>query len=177
MIHRNARPENQDIEKLRMAAEHGDAEARFNLGNLYYLGEGTPQDNAEAAKWYRLAAEQGNASAQNNLGVMYDEGVGVPQDDREAVKWYRKAADQGNASAQYNLGAMYDLGEGVPKDWVKAYAWLSLSAAQGKDNAARGKDLLRPRMTAEQVAEARKLAAEMFNRIESSKSQSPPADF
>ena len=171
MIHRNARPENQDIGKLRMAAEHGDAKAQLNLGNLYYLGEETPQDYAEAAKWYRLVAEQGDASAQNNLGVMYDEGEGVPQDDREAVKWYRKAAEQGNASAQYNLGVMYDLGEGVPKDWVNAYAWLSLSAAQGKDNAARGKDLLRPRMTAEQVAKARKLAVEMFNRIESSKSE------
>ena len=135
MIHQNARPENQDIKKLRMAAEHGDAEAQFNVGNLYYLGEGTHQDYAEAAKWYRLAAERGNALAQNNLGVMYDEG------------------------------------EAVPKDWVKAYAWLNLSAAQGKENAARGKDLLRPRMTAEQVAEGQKLAAELFNRIESSNSQ------
>ena len=171
MIHRNARPENQDIEKLRLTAEHGDAEAQYNLGNVYYLGEGTPQDYAEAAKWYRLAAEQGNAAAQNNLGVMYDEGEGVPQDDREAVKWYRNAAEQGNASAQYNLGVMYDLGEGVPKDRVKAYAWLSLSAANGKENAARGKDLLRSRMTAEQVAEGQELAAELFDRIESSQSQ------
>ena len=171
MIHRNTRPEKQDIEILHLAAEHGDAKAQLDLGNLYYLGEGTPQDYAEAAKWYRLAAEQGDAPAQNNLGVMHDEGEGVPQDDREAVKWYRKAAEQGNASAQYNLGVMYDLGEGVPKDWVKAYAWLSLSAAQGKDNAARGKDLLGPRMTAEQMAEGQKLAAELFDRIESSKSQ------
>ena len=171
MIHQNARPENKDTEKLRLAAEHGDAEAQYNLGNLYYLGEGTPQDYAEAAKWYRLAAEQGNAAAQNNLGVMYDEGEGVRQDDREAVKWYRKAAEQGNASAQYNLGVMYDLGEGVPKNCVKAYAWLNLSAAKGKENAARGKDLLRSRMTAEQVSKGQKLAAELFDRIESSRSQ------
>ena len=171
MIHRNARPENQDIEKLRLAAEHGDAEAQYNLGNAYYLGEGAPVDYAEAAKWYRLAAEQGDAAAQINLGVMYDEGEGVPQDDREAVKWYLNAAEQGNASAQYNLAVMYDLGEGVAKDWVKAYAWLCLSAAQGKENAARGKDLLRPRMTAEQVAEGLDLAVELFDRIESSQSQ------
>ena len=135
MIHRSAHPENQDIEKLLLAAEHGEAEAQYHLGNVYYLGEGTPQDYAEAAKWYRLAAEQGDASAQNNLGVMYE------------------------------------LGEGVPKDYVKAYAWLNLSAANGKENAARGKDLLRSRMTAEQVAEGQKLAAELFGRIESSQSQ------
>ena len=171
MIHRSARPENQDIEKLRLAAESGDAEAQYNLGNVYYLGEGTPKDYTEAAKWYRLAAEQGNATAQNNLGVMYDEGEALPQDDREAVKWYRKAAEQGNATAQYNLGVMYDLGEGVPKDCVKAYAWLNLSAANGKENAARGKDWLRSRMTAEQVAEGQVLSAELFDRIESSQSQ------
>lgn len=171
MIHRNARPEKQDIEILHLAAEQGDAKAQLDLGNLYYLGEGTPRDFAEGAKWYWLAAEQGDAPAQHNLGVVHDEGEGVPGDNREAVNWYRKAAEHGNASAQYNLGVMYEVGEGVPKDWVKAYAWLHLSATQRKENAARGKDLLGPRMTAEQVGEGQKLAAELFERIESSKSQ------
>ena len=54
---------------------------------------------------------------------------------------------------------------------MKAYAWLNLSAANGKENAARGKDLLTSRMTAEQVAEGQTLAAELFDRIESSRSQ------
>ena len=95
----------------------------------------------------------------------------MPEDDTEAVKWYRKAAEQGHAPAQYNLGAMYGNGEGVPEDYVQAYAWLNLAAAQGDEKAVEGKDLLRPRMTSEQVAEAQKLAAELHKRIESSKSE------
>ena len=102
---------------------------------------------------------------------MYDNGEGVPEDDREAAKWYRKAAEQGDASAQFNLGGMYATGEGVPEDYVMAYVWANLSAAQGKKEANDIKDLLRPKMTAEKVAEAQKLAGELFRRIESLKSQ------
>ena len=32
-------------------ANGGDADAQFNLGQLYYRGRGVPQDYAEAAKW------------------------------------------------------------------------------------------------------------------------------
>ncbi len=71
---------------------------------MYDNGQGVPEDDAEAVRWYRLAADQGNATAQFNLGVMYDTGRGVPQDDAEAVRWYRLAADQGDADAQFNLG-------------------------------------------------------------------------
>ena len=31
-------------------AEQGDADAQFNLGTMYYGGEGVPQDYAEAIK-------------------------------------------------------------------------------------------------------------------------------
>ena len=153
------------------AAEEGKPDAQYKLGRMYRQGEGVPKDDREAVKWFLLAAEQGDAEAQYNLGVMYSKGEGVAEDDREAVKWYRKAAAQGLAPAQHNLGVMYANGRGVPEDYVKAYAWLNLAAAQGDESAVKGKDLLRSRMTAEQVAEAQKLAAELYNRIESSKTQ------
>ena len=52
-----------DIDALRERAEQGDAEAQWSLGLAYAKGEGVPQDDAEAARWYRLAAEQGYARA------------------------------------------------------------------------------------------------------------------
>ena len=76
----------QDYEATRHAAEQGDADAQYNLGVMYATGEGVPQDEAEAVRWYRLAAEQGIATAQTNLGPMYDIGEGVPQDEAEAVR-------------------------------------------------------------------------------------------
>ena len=73
--------------------------------------------------------------------------------------------------AQYNLGLMYFKGEGVPEDDVKAYAWMNLAAAQGDEDAVKVKDALKKRMPPGQVAEAQKLASELWDRIESSKSQ------
>ena len=75
-----------DLDTVRQAAEQGDATAQFNLGLMYANGEGVPEDDAEAVRWYRMAAEQGLAIAQFNLGVKYDFGEGVPKDGAEAVE-------------------------------------------------------------------------------------------
>ena len=40
-------------------AESGDPSAQFNIGLIYEAGQGVPQNDAEAVKWYRLAADQG----------------------------------------------------------------------------------------------------------------------
>ena len=64
-------------------------------GLMYDNGEGVPEDDATAVKWYTKAAEQGNADAQYNLGLCMTDGRGVPEDDATAVKWYTKAAEQG----------------------------------------------------------------------------------
>ena len=42
-------------------AEAGSAQAQYNLGLMYDNGEGVPEDDGEAVKWYRKAAEQGDA--------------------------------------------------------------------------------------------------------------------
>jgi len=106
-----------------LAAEQGDASAQYFLGSMYALGDGVPENDAEAVKWFRLAAEQGNARAQTNLGLVYANGEGVPENDAEAVKWYRLAAEQGDASAQYFLGEMYALGDGVLRSGAAAADW------------------------------------------------------
>ena len=66
-----------DFKKTLQAAEQGYAKAQFNLGLIYYNGQGVRQDYTQAVQWYRKAAEQGDAKAQYNLGVMYDNGQGV----------------------------------------------------------------------------------------------------
>lgn len=96
-----------ELSDLRERAEQGDAGAQTMLGYKYYIGDGVPEGDKEALKWFRLAAEQGFAKAQYNLGNMYKYGDGVPEDDREAIKWHRLAAEQGFAKAQNNLGVMY----------------------------------------------------------------------
>ena len=85
-----------EIEKLRLAAEQGDAVAQSTLGVMYANGQGVPQDYQEAVRWGRRAAEQGNADAQIFLGGMYYKGSG--------------SEDYQEAQAQYNLNFMYCLG-------------------------------------------------------------------
>jgi hypothetical protein len=91
-------------QRVRQAAEQGDAEAQHRLGMLYAKGIGVRQDYAEAARWYRKAADQGHTQAQYELGRLYAQGLGVPRNYTDAAKWCRLAAEQGHAPAQHFLG-------------------------------------------------------------------------
>ena len=152
----------QDFEETKARAEQGNATAQFSLGVMYANGDGVPENDAEAVRWYRLAAEQGDASAQYNLGYMYANGEGVPENDAEAVRWFRLAAEQGYASAQILLGSMYFLGEGVPQNNVKAYVWSSVAAAQGLEASRTNRDIISERLTPEQLARGQDMATRCF---------------
>jgi TPR repeat protein len=82
-------------------AEEGDAEAQYNLGNLYYLGQGVAQSKVTAATWYRRSAEQGFAEAQYNLAVMYTNGEGVPQNNILAYALFDLAAADDPEAAEH----------------------------------------------------------------------------
>ena len=58
-----------ELEKMLRLAEHGDAQAQFDLGSRYGAGLDVPRDDAESAKWFRQAADQGLAKAQHFLGI------------------------------------------------------------------------------------------------------------
>ncbi|MCY4673957.1 MAG: tetratricopeptide repeat protein [Bacteroidetes bacterium] len=68
----------QSIEEVQARAEQGDAEAQYELGKAYSVGEGVPQNSTEAVRWYRKAAEQGHPLAQYELGKAYHNGEDVP---------------------------------------------------------------------------------------------------
>ena len=59
------------IEETMIEAMQGEAYAQYNLGLIYFKGEGVPKNDAEAVKWFRKAADQGHAKAQFNQGLMY----------------------------------------------------------------------------------------------------------
>jgi TPR repeat protein len=48
-------------------AERGDAGGQFELGMMFFYGQGVPQSEQEAAVWFRKAVEQGHAGAQAAL--------------------------------------------------------------------------------------------------------------
>ena len=139
-------------------AEEGHADGQFGMGLLYANGFGVPLDDDQALKWYRLAADQGHAQGQCNLAVMHANGWGVPQSDEEAFKWYSLAAEQGVAEAQISLGQMYSGGFGAPLDNVQARKWFTIASELGDYEAAFKRDDLAASMSAEEIAEADRLA-------------------
>jgi len=147
----------QEIRNALLAAERGDPEAEFNLGELYSSTDNPDVSEAKrwwtraaehghplaqyrlgavsyqkhdyglAAKWWGEAAAHGHAMAQVDLGLLYDRGEGVQLDHDKAAELYLRAAQQGSVQGQYNLGVSYANGEGVQRDYVQAYMWLYLA--------------------------------------------------
>ncbi len=116
-------------------------------------------DYAAAAEIFRPLAERGDVDAQFFLAGQYEKGNGVERNPAEAMKWFRRAADQGDHQAQYFLATSYALGEDVKRDFVAAYMWFSVAAAKGDKRSAEGRELIEPRMTPAQIAEAKKRAS------------------
>lgn len=88
-----SKPENLIPEDLEKAAESGDADAQYEIGLHYHLGDPVPQNDREAVRWYLKAAKQGNAPAMRYLADHYREGKGVPRDDNEAARWRQNAIE------------------------------------------------------------------------------------
>ncbi len=58
----------------------GKALSNYNIGIMYYKGEGVKQDKKEAAEWLRKSAEQGYAQAQFVLSAMNFTGDGIERE-------------------------------------------------------------------------------------------------
>ncbi len=92
----------------------------------------------------------------------YEQGVQAWDAERypEAVAIWKKAADKEDAKAMLAMGRAYQQGLGVLQDYVEAYKWFNLAASRGNLNAVILRDALTGEMSAQERAEARKLARE-----------------
>ena len=66
-------------------ARQGHSDAQHKLGNMYYNGNGVPQNQKTAMDWWKRAAERGNKASQNNLGYMIGSGFGSIEKRRDVV--------------------------------------------------------------------------------------------
>jgi TPR repeat protein len=124
--------QNKGIDPSLLAkAKAGSAQAQYQLGNMYYLGDGVRRDYSQAEFWFRKGAEQGDPDSQFMLGGLYHFGQGVPQDPVQAFTWVKKAAEQGHMDAEFFLSTAYSEGWGIAKDDAQALVWLRKAAEQG----------------------------------------------
>ena|SRR5579859_2136263 len=148
-------------------------EAGSLIGDLHFGNTSKPFWPAGPVniKARRAAAEQGDPEAQFTMGAVYDmrSRLWLPsdapkKDDAIAAQWYRASANQGNGCGQFYLAGMYETGHAVERDDVVADMWycLAISALHTTlaDDATRKRDDIEKRITPEQIAEARRRAAE-----------------
>ena len=115
------------VDQWRAAADGGDADAQFNMGQAYKLGRGVPVDAQRAEEYYGRAAAQGHVQAADNYGLaLFQNGKA-----REAIPYLEKSVVRGEPRAQYILGTMLFNGVDIKKDWVRAYALTSKAAEAG----------------------------------------------
>ena len=55
------------------AADQGYAQAQYNLGDMYYHGEGVAQDYSEALRWFHKAQVQGYEKAKQGIELIMQE--------------------------------------------------------------------------------------------------------
>ena len=117
------------LEKLMPLALQGHSAAQYNLGVMHEWGNGVPQDDVKAMKWYRLSAEQSHRDGQNNLGAMYSKGEGVEQNFVEALKWFVISADNGSEGGRKNIdivekrmtSVQITQAKKLARDWIKQH--------------------------------------------------------
>ena len=88
----------------------------------------------------------------------------LPAFAQDYIDQLRLEAEQGDTNAQYTLGVRYDNGQGVPQDYSQAHIWYNLAASdligEDRERSVRNRDRMAEEMTAEQIAEAQRLARE-----------------
>ncbi|QXH35244.1 tetratricopeptide repeat protein [Pseudomonas muyukensis] len=109
----DAAPEDREsaLQACEQAAQSGDAEAQYELGEFYYSA--TPRQLDNALKWFEKASLQGQAQAQYRLGSMFFHGEGVKANNVQAYILLKIAAVNGAEDA---LDMADEVTEQMPRD-------------------------------------------------------------
>ena len=82
------------------AAEAGYVPAQAMVGMLYAVGNGTPQNIPEAAKWWQKAAAGGHGLAATNAMMVFKGGGGVKADAETVARLTKQAAEFAKTQVQ-----------------------------------------------------------------------------
>jgi len=124
---------------LTMAANGGDANSQFILGQAFKVGRSPHSTNyANALAWLTKAAQQGLVAAQVQLAYLYESGPesydesakGIQRDPVAARKWWTEASHGGDGTASCHLGKAARDGRDVQQDTVQAEIWYRKAVDQ-----------------------------------------------
>ncbi|MCF7981577.1 MAG: sel1 repeat family protein [Pseudomonadales bacterium] len=151
-------------ESLRHNALEGNVRAQYEIGLKYdqaaHSGWGNMLYWDEAEAWFEMAARQGDARAQYRLAAYY---FSRRHDYRQSFRLNQLAAQQGLADAQYSLGMHYGQAWGTEQNLILAYKWIALANEGGIIGGSLADTewlIWKGKMSADQIAEGKRLAAE-----------------
>ncbi len=150
------------LENWQDLAAEGSADAWYNLGQMYRLGQGISFDFPKAEENYAKAAQEGHTASQRELGNLYFFSIGTNGAQAKAIPWWQKAAVAGDAKAQYILGILYFNGDVVGKDRVVGFAWTLLAMDGGVPEALQSNSAMRGQLTEAELAQAVNLAPNLM---------------
>jgi len=87
---------------------HSHSQSLYELGVALYTGEGCPEDESQAVRFWRSAANLGHPSAAYMLGDCLLDGVGIERDRAEALEWLITAAELGHRGARSRVLAVLE---------------------------------------------------------------------
>lgn len=87
------------LEACRNAAETGDLQAQYEMGEFFYQGERVERDIDKALEWFERASIQGHPRAQYQLGLMHYQGEGVTRNLPQAYIILKMSAVNGEEAA------------------------------------------------------------------------------
>ncbi|GAA7401207.1 hypothetical protein MM0348_05620 [Helicobacter pylori] len=70
-----------------------DGDGCFNLGRLYYYGEGVEKDFKKALALFEKACDLNNSGGCGSLGMLYENDQGVEKNLTKAAQFYTKACE------------------------------------------------------------------------------------
>ena len=95
------------IEWFQKSAAQNNAQAQYDLAQLYLYGEEVEQDLDLAFSWLQKSADLGNLTAFIDLGCMYKYGIGVEENLSKAFESFIIPANKGYKQAYYELARLY----------------------------------------------------------------------
>jgi hypothetical protein len=126
----------QAIIWYRKAAEQGNVEAKFRLGDILLNGAMSVPDADQ-----RVAPKPA-----------------------EGVRWTYEAATNFHSGACRNMSYALEIGLGITTNIVESYAWLDVYARSNSSSASTDMDRLALRMDLKQIRESHALAQQFFKR-------------
>jgi len=80
-----------NVEDCRVKAKQGDSHSQYKLGQMYFDGNGVPQDYTESILWFSKSAGQGYGHSYEKLGWIYSDGRVVPLDVDKSIRMFNLA--------------------------------------------------------------------------------------